>query len=276
MTRRKFPLMASIAMAILGAQGASAQTGLLISEFMANPSGTDSPFEYVELLAARDIDFSLQPHTVVFATNGAANASGWAAGGGLTYAFMIDAGSVRKGEVVYVGGSSMTVSATPLRGIDTANVGGDGGIGSPSANGVLGNGGVNADGIAVFGIGLADLDAASVPIDAVFFGTQLGAAVVAGGSVGYQLPVNDLYGGGKLGPTSVLLPDPVQGKAIAATGVFHTGNDMFSALRTWAQAAPSAGLSSVSLVPEPSTAALFGAGGLVFGACLWRGRCGRI
>jgi hypothetical protein len=32
---------------------------LLISEYLANPSSTDSPFEYVELVATGSIDFAV-------------------------------------------------------------------------------------------------------------------------------------------------------------------------------------------------------------------------
>ena len=32
--------------------------GLIISEFYQHPGGTDSPYEYVELLATDDIDFT--------------------------------------------------------------------------------------------------------------------------------------------------------------------------------------------------------------------------
>lgn len=51
--------------------------GLLISELLANPNGSASPFEYVELIATQSIDFSVTPYAVVFSNNGTANASGW-------------------------------------------------------------------------------------------------------------------------------------------------------------------------------------------------------
>src|SRR5687768_4529235 len=80
---------------------------LLISEYLANPSGTDSPFEFVELIATENIDFSLTPYSVVFGNNGTATANGWIQGADVTYGFNITAGSVSPGDVVYVGGSSM-------------------------------------------------------------------------------------------------------------------------------------------------------------------------
>jgi len=59
-------------------------TKLLISELLPNPSGTDSPFEYVELIATETINFSVTPYTVVFANNGTATPDGWVSGGGIT------------------------------------------------------------------------------------------------------------------------------------------------------------------------------------------------
>jgi len=171
--------------------------GLLISEILANPSGSDSPFEFVELRATRTIDFSVTPYSVVFNNNGTANANGWIAGGTLSYGFSITTGTVNVGDIVYVGGSSMTPTGTKLRTINTATTAGDG-FGNAAASGVLGNGGGNADAVAVFDVAIASLTNATVPIDAIFFGTGTGTAVVSGGAAGYQLPVNDRYMGGKL------------------------------------------------------------------------------
>jgi hypothetical protein len=49
---------------------------LLISEYLANPNGTDSPFEFVELRATRTINFATTPYSVVVANNGTATANG--------------------------------------------------------------------------------------------------------------------------------------------------------------------------------------------------------
>src|SRR5688572_22665993 len=116
----------------------SARAQLLISEYLANPPGTDSPFEFVELIATENIDFSLTPYSVVFGNNGTATANGWIAGGDVTYGFNINAGSVSRGDVVYVGGSSMVPTGVKLRTINTATTAGDG-FGN-AATGVLGNG----------------------------------------------------------------------------------------------------------------------------------------
>jgi hypothetical protein len=48
------------------------------------------------------------------------------------------------------------------------------------------NGGTSADGIAVFDVGINTLTSSTVPIDAIFYGTALGNAVVSAGAAGYQ------------------------------------------------------------------------------------------
>lgn len=78
--------------------------GLVISEFLADPAGADSPFEYVELRATRDIDFSATPFSIVFAETNVGT-SGWASGGISTYGFEISTGFAYQGSVVYLGGS---------------------------------------------------------------------------------------------------------------------------------------------------------------------------
>ena len=206
--------------------------GLLISEFLPNPAGTDSPFEFVELRATRAIDFSATPYSVVFNNNGTANANGWIAGGTLSYGFSITTGSVGAGDVVYVGGSSMIATGPKLRVINTGTTAGDG-FGSAATAGVLGNGGGNADGIAVFDVAVGSITASTVPADAVFFGSAAGGAVVSSGAAGYQLPVNDLYAGGKLQTTSYVAPDPGSGDFLVGTGTFNTTNCTFTTPRAF-------------------------------------------
>lgn len=181
--------------------------GLLISEFLQNPAGTDSPFEYVELIATDNIDFTITPYTVIVSNNGTATTDGWVSGGSLSYAFEITTGSVSTGDVVYVGGSSMAPTGAKLRTLDTGVDPGDGGIGSANTSGVFGNGGGNCDGIAVFNVAASTITNSTVPMDAVFYGTGVGSAEVNSGADGYQLPVNDLYNGGKLSSSSFVALD---------------------------------------------------------------------
>jgi predicted extracellular nuclease len=220
---------------------------LLISEFLANPSGTDSPFEYVELIATETIDFSATPYTVVFANNGTASANGWVAGSGTTYGFSLTSGTVNAGDVVYVGGSSMAPTGTKLRTINTGTTAGDG-FGNANSSGVLGNGGSNADAVAVFDQPVAALTANTVPVDAVFFGTGLGTAIAPSG--GYQLPVNDLYNGGLLQASSFLALDPGAG-TLVATGTYNATTGTFSTARTWTAGSLSDGTSGITVVTQP-------------------------
>ena len=128
------------------------QKGLLISEVLTNPNGNDSPFEYVELLATTNINFVTTPYSIVFTDNGTATSNGWKAGSSVTYAFSISTGSVTAGQVVYVGGSSMAPlsnGGVALRVKNTGSTSGDN-FGSSNTGGVLGNGGSNCDGVAVF------------------------------------------------------------------------------------------------------------------------------
>jgi hypothetical protein len=221
--------------------------GLLISEFLANPSGNDSPFEYVELLATKTIDFATTPYTVIVCNNGNALANGWIQGGQITYAFSITTGTVAAGDVIYVGGSSMTPTTNRFRTINTSTTGGDGGIGSSNANGVLGNDGANADGIAVFDVAVASITSSTVPVDAVFYGNAIGQAFVSNSS-GYQLPVNDHYAGGKLLSNSFLISSPQEGLLQKATGVYDVSTNTFTTSRTWVNnASLTEGTSSVTL-----------------------------
>ncbi len=225
---------------------AASDPGLLISELLANPDGTDSPFEWVELVATKNIDFSVTPYSVVFVNNGIANTQGWKAGGQLTYGFSITSGSVTAGQVVYVGGSSMAPTGTKLRTINTGTTAGDG-FGSPNSTGVLGNGTGNADAVGVFNVAITALTNTTVPVDAIFFGSGMGGAVVSGGSAGYELPVNDRYNGGKLQANSFLAPDVVSTQSLIATGTFNPSSGTFTTPRTWANGSPSDTTSLVTI-----------------------------
>jgi hypothetical protein len=228
--------------------------GLLISEFLANPAGTDSSKEWVELIATKFINFATTPYTVIVANNGGGTTKGWVQGGVAsattngTYAFEISTGTVSAGDVFYVGGSNMNVTGLKLRTIDVSTTGGDGGIGSATTGGILGNGGTNADGIAVFNAPVSTLDSNSVPVDAIFFGTGTGGAIVNGGLDGFTLPTNDRYAGGRLQTASFIAPDAGTNDIhVKATGGYNTLSGAY-AQRVWATSIPASyGTSSVNL-----------------------------
>ncbi len=231
---------------------------LVISEVFSNPTGSDSPYEYVELRATQSINFATTPYCVVFVNNGTATASGWIAGAALTYGFNISSGSVNAGGIVYVGGSSMAPTGTKLRTIDTSTTGGDS-FGNAVLAGVLGNGGTSADAVGVFSSDCSSLTSSTVPIDAVFFGSAMGNAVVSGGTAGYETPANDLYDGGKLQSTDFLGATVVQDQALIATGTYNGSTGSFSPARTWANGSPTNKVSAISLVNTAATLAFLDA-----------------
>ena len=144
----------------------------------------------------------------------------------------------------------MTPTGVKLRTINTGTMAGDR-FGSAAAAGVLGNGGTNADGIAVFDVGINTLTSSSVPIDAIFFGSAAGTAVVTGGTAGYQLPINDRYSGGKLQTTSFIAPDPASADVLVATGSFNPATGIYPTARTWVVGTATA-TSEISLVGAPA------------------------
>ena len=219
--------------------------GLLISEFLQNPSSLDSPFEYVELIATDDIDFSVTPFTVIAANNGSATADGWIEGNSTTYAFALTTGTVSIGDVVYVGGSMMAPTGTILRSINTGEDDGDGGIGNANSSGVFGNGGT-ADGIAVFNSAATSITSSTVPTDAIFYGSSIGGAFVSAVE-GYQVPVNDHYDGGKLAEDDFVALDA---DLTIATGVFDLVTNEFVTARTFEGGAGTDGESAITFVEE--------------------------
>lgn len=215
--------------------------GVLISEIFTDPSGNDSPFEWVELVATKALNFSLTPYTVIVSNNGFASSKGWIQGGApspppnnSTYAFQIDSGIVVAGDVFYVGGVNMAVSGVKIRVKQTAIEPGDGGIGAPFlSTGVIGNGGGVADGVAIFNKSTQLIDSTSIPVDAIFFGAGIGSAATADTSKGFTLPTNDNYGGGHLKLNSYCAPDVLGKYSVKATGRYNSSNGTFSSPRGW-------------------------------------------
>ncbi len=228
-------LLVLLGSALISASAFSQSKGLIISEILTNPSGNDSPYEYVELVATTNINFATTPYTIVFTDNGTATSNGWKAGSAITYAFLINTGSLTTGQVVYVGGSSMAPlsnGGTAIRTKNTGTTSGDS-FGSKNTAGVLGNGGSNCDGVAVFNMTASSISSSTVPVDAIFFGNSVGSAYKSSTS-GYQLPVNDKYNGGKLLTSSYITSDPSSGDLVKATaGTYNPSTNSFTTERTW-------------------------------------------
>ena len=280
----KAPLLAACFFAF--AAGSSAQ--VLISGYLVNPAGADSPYEYVQLVATQTIDFSATPYSVVVANNGTATSNGWTAGGSITYGFTISTGVVQRGSVFYVGGSGKLIngagstdisSANFLRTIDTGAAGGVGdGFGNNASGGVFGNGGSNADGIGIFNIPAASLTSTTVPVDEVFFGLLVGTAKPATG--GYAVGANDHYQAGIFGDANngYLFQDPGSAQYTSLSGTFDPSTGKFTVPRTGtlknltATSTQSDIASAITIAPEPSTCALLFAGALGLGAVVARRR----
>lgn len=215
---------------------------IVISGFMANPGGTDSPYEYVQLVATQNINFATTPYSVVFNNNNPATANGWVQGLGITYGFNLNSGTVIEGEIFYVGGDGKLINGSGstdissqkwIRAINTGTTAGDG-FGNLNTTGVLGNGGSNADGIAVFSGLTSSILSTTVPIDAIFYGAGVGTAKPATG--GYMMPNNDWYSTSQgtfgNGTNLKLFPDVTVGNVfIKLSGTYNTTSSTWSVAR---------------------------------------------
>ncbi|WP_241237837.1 DUF5689 domain-containing protein [Pseudoflavitalea rhizosphaerae] len=203
--------------------GSSVQD-LLITGFQSDPKGGDGGYEYVQLLATKDIDFNLTPYSIVFCVNSGGSSSatpldaGWATGGKRTIKWDINSGSVQKGHFFYFGfqgkkinGSGGTYAfpastnwyqKTFLTSGNNAETGsnlpnlGDGGLVHTTEFGTSGpfaNSG-NACGVAIFkGTTVTE---ASVPEDVLFVATGGNAAIFDPSKdpvLGYRICNNDWY-----------------------------------------------------------------------------------
>ena len=251
---------------------------IVVSGWLTNVSGNDSPYEYAQFVATQDLDFAATPFTVVWndvgvvgSTGTASFSDGWSGGSLLSYAFQLTSGTVARGEVFYIGGSAQLIAGAGstslagerwLRTINTSSVGGDG-LGAADATGVFGNGGPNADGIAVFS-GLAGaITSTSVPLETVFFGNAVGTAHP--GTGGFKAADNDRYtSAGVFGDAgnAFLFADLAQNQFQGLSGSYNWATSSWDVARTGAVitlntgSATSTIASAVTVVPEPSAGLL--------------------
>lgn len=176
---------------------------MVISGFLNDANGSDNNYEYIQLLATRDIDFSVTPYSVVTVNNaGTATptgipVNGWATGGLRTYKFNLTTGFAAKGTYFYIGGSTKVIngsgstnisSANWVRSFHYGNTDGDG-FGTRTTN-LLANSG-NASGIAVFAGTTVTKD--TKPLDVLFVGAN-GTIYTAGPpQVGFRVGDTDYY-----------------------------------------------------------------------------------
>jgi len=178
-------------------------TPIIITGFMSDAKGGDGNYEYVQLMATRDIDFAATPYSVVFTNNANAStpigypANGWATGGMRTYKLNLTTGTAAKGTFFYVGGAGKMINGASstsmynsnwIKSYDYVNNNGEG-FGNKTS-GLLANSG-NASGIAVFAG--TTIDGNTAPIDVIFVGTG-GSLFTAGPpATGYRIANNDFY-----------------------------------------------------------------------------------
>ncbi|MEJ7779063.1 MAG: DUF5689 domain-containing protein [Daejeonella sp.] len=191
-------------------------TPIVISGFINDVIGGDGNYEYIQLLATRDINFATTPFSVVVTNNAGGSTptgfptNGWATGGGSvavsggapattfrTFKFNLTSGTAAKGTYFYVGGSTKLINGAASTDISSANwirsfnyttTDGDGfGIRN---GGFFANSG-NAFGMAVFAGTTVTKD--TKPIDAIFVAT--GGSLFSAGppAVGYRIANTDYY-----------------------------------------------------------------------------------
>lgn len=176
---------------------------LVIAGFLTDPPGgagsTDANYEYIQLLATKNLDFSVTPFSIVTTNNAGAStptgypANGWATGDLRTYKINLTSGTVNAGQYLYVGANKNIWGAgsTDLGSAkwfikQYSMVDGDG-FGKMTTN-LLANSG-NGAGIAVFD--KTAVDASTVPVDVIFYG---GAGMLyAAPSSGYRITNTDYY-----------------------------------------------------------------------------------
>lgn len=173
----------------------------VITGYLVDPTGTDANYEYIQLIATKNIDFAVTPFSIVTTNNAGAStptgfpANGWATGDLRTYKLNLTSGTVQKGQYFYVGANkniwgagSTDISSSKWFGKMYATINGDG-FGTATTN-LLANSG-NVGGIALFD--KTTVDASTIPVDVIFFGG--GGTVYTAGPPerGYRITNTDYY-----------------------------------------------------------------------------------
>jgi hypothetical protein len=186
-------------------------TPIVISGFIIDPLGTDANYEYIQLVATRDIDFSVEHFTVVTTNNAGASTpagfptKGWATGDLRTYKLEITSGRVTKGSYFYVGGAGKKIAGSASTDISSSNwvtAFNYSTSDSPNFNitsvpathgtktgNLLANSG-NAAGIAVFAG--TNITETSKPVDVIFYSGG-GSLYDPNTNVGYRITNTDFY-----------------------------------------------------------------------------------
>ena len=246
----------------------SAKSQIVITGYLANPTGTDmgatpgTAYEYIQLMATEDIDFSTKNYSLVMASNATDNTpyasnpaqESWATAGQRTYKFNMTSGTVSKGQFFYVGGDGMKINGSASQSfppeakwIVARNyniVVSDEFVGrvNDADHALKTNGGIpnsgRAFGIAVFNT--TGVSATTVPIDVIFFReASTGVFWTAGltPAEGYLICNNDHY---QISESPYFMGDdkntfafPHTTKTETSSWFMALGGDYDSDLKTW-------------------------------------------
>ena len=113
--KRYYPGTILVTGAMTDPRGNDCNTSMSVSWYNPNEDANEhgDGYEYVQLMAVENIDFSITPYSVVICKNTAAQtplAKGWAAGGARTYKFNLTEGTVTRGEFFYIGGAAKALN----------------------------------------------------------------------------------------------------------------------------------------------------------------------
>ena len=173
---------------------------VIITGFISDVKGPDGNYEYIQMMATRDIDFAATPFSVVVTNN--ANAStptgnpvkGWATGGMRTFKLNLSTGTAAKGTFFYAGGEGKMINGPTSTDMSTSNwirafnyVTQDGDGFGTKTGGLFANSG-NAFGMAVFQDTLVTVT--SRPVDVLFVSS--GGSLYGDGK-GYRITTTDFY-----------------------------------------------------------------------------------
>ncbi len=113
--KRYFPGGILVTGAMPDPRGNDCNTSMNVSWYNPNEDANvhGDGYEYVQLMATEDIDFSVTPYSVIIAKNTAnqkPTSKGWIEGGSRTYKFNLTEGTVSRGEFFYIGGMAKALN----------------------------------------------------------------------------------------------------------------------------------------------------------------------
>lgn len=113
--KRYFPGSILVTGAMTDPRGNDCNTNMNVSWYNPNENANvhGDGYEYVQLMATEDIDFSVTPYSVIIAKNSATQrptSKGWLEGGSRTYKFNLTEGTVSRGEFFYIGGMAKALN----------------------------------------------------------------------------------------------------------------------------------------------------------------------